>query len=115
MSVVFETMRKSPAVSVWILPELAGRERVAILPSGLPVEKEKEAPEAPGTSRSKPSAPPAAVLLADKAANTVSPSRRRVGVSFLVFVLLRSLIMFTVLFVSAFLIGGRAVGWRPRT
>ena len=32
---------KSSAVSVWILPGLDGRERVAIFPSGLPVEKEK--------------------------------------------------------------------------
>src|SRR6058998_4124743 len=115
MRVVFETMMKSSAVSVWILPGLGGRERVAIFPSGLPVEKEKEAAEAPETSRSKPSAPAPAALLADKAANTVSPSRRRVGVSFIVFVLFRSLIMFQCLFVSALLTGGRAVGWRPRT
>src|ERR1051325_840237 len=34
---------KSSAVSVWIFPALEGRESVAILPSGFPVEKEKEA------------------------------------------------------------------------
>src|SRR5882672_5364414 len=104
MSVVFETMMKSSAVSVWILPGLGERERVAIFPSGLPVEKEKEAAEAPETIRSKPSAPTAVVLLADKAANTVSPRRWRVGVSF-VFVLFRSLIIFQGSFVSALLTG----------
>ena len=33
---------KSSAVSVWIFPGLATRDSVAILPSGLPVEKKKE-------------------------------------------------------------------------
>ena len=37
---------KSSAVSVWIVPELGGRESVPIFPSGLPVEKEKELAEA---------------------------------------------------------------------
>ena len=44
---------KSSAVSVWIFPGLAGRESVAIFPSGSPVEKEKEAAEAWDGTRSK--------------------------------------------------------------
>src|ERR1043165_6535722 len=92
MRVMFEAMMKSSAVSVWILPEPDGRERVAIFPSGLPVEKEKEAAGASETSKSKLSAP-MAVLLADKAAFTSGSSRRGVGVSSIVFVLFRSLII----------------------
>jgi len=40
--------RKSSAVSVWIFPGLATRDKVAILPSGLPVEKKKEVATAGG-------------------------------------------------------------------
>ena len=52
MTTQFVTV-KSSAVSVWIFPGLGGRESVAILPSGLPVEKEKEAAEAGDASKSK--------------------------------------------------------------
>src|SRR6185503_13723952 len=89
--------RKSSAVSVWILPGLDGRESVAIFPSGSPVEKIKEAAEACEASRSKASAP-AVVLLAERAANTNFPSRRRAGVSFIDFVLFSSVIITCFLF-----------------
>src|SRR5881394_3321435 len=70
---------KSSAVSVWLLPALAGRERVATFPSGSPVEKEKGAAEAPATSSSSANAP-AVVLLVESAV------QRRAGVSLIVFV-----------------------------
>src|SRR6185369_6017037 len=89
MSVVSETMMKSSAVSVWILPRLDGRERVAIFPSGWPVENEKEAAEAWEASRSKASTPPA-VFVAENAANTNRGARRRGDVSVIMFILFRS-------------------------
>src|SRR5258708_16060692 len=50
---VFSLKTKSSAVSVWTLPGLAGLERVAIFPSGLPVEKMKELADAGAASRSE--------------------------------------------------------------
>src|SRR6185369_2289120 len=93
MSVVFETTKKSSAVSVWILPGLDARERVAIFPSGSPVEKEKEAADACNTSRSKASAP-RMILFVGRAGCATCPSQRRVGVSFIDLILFRSLIDF---------------------
>src|SRR5262249_49161034 len=72
---------KSSAVSVWILPRLGGRERVAIFPSASPVEKEKEAADARETRKSKASAP-TAVLPAEKAAHKNWKCRPGVGRSF---------------------------------
>src|SRR5438874_1185743 len=94
---------KSSAVSVWIPPALGGRETVAIFPSGLPVEKEKEPAEACPTSSSEARAP-TAVLLVDSPANTKGFSQRRVGVSFVVCFLSRLFIItyFLVYFISRF-------------
>src|SRR6266581_7977082 len=110
MRVVFETMTKSSAVSVWILPGLAGRERVAIFPSGEPVENEKEAAEARETSRSK-AIVITTVLWAESAANPNGHNRRRTGVSFIDFVLLRSFIITCsiVCLFPALLTGARSV------
>src|SRR5437762_9561487 len=91
MSVVSVRM-KSSVVSVWILPGLDGRESVAIFPSGAPVEKEKEAADAREASGSKARAT-TEVLWAESAANPNSRNRRRTGVSFIDFVLLRSFII----------------------
>src|SRR6476661_6046129 len=85
MSVVSATT-KSSAVSVWIDVAVAGRDRVAIFPSGLPVEKEKIEAEPRDASSRKASAP-TLVLLAQSADRTSEPSRRRVGVGFIVFIL----------------------------
>src|SRR5437868_6153851 len=38
---VFSVSTKSSAVSIWIVPALAGRDAVPIFPSGSPVEKKK--------------------------------------------------------------------------
>src|SRR5689334_7747779 len=48
---------KSSAVSVCWLPGAAGRERVAIFPSGSPVEKKKGAADAREATRKEASAP----------------------------------------------------------
>src|SRR5437867_125940 len=106
MSVVFETMMKSSAVSVWNLPGLDGRERVAIFPSGSPVENEKEAAEAWRTSSSKARAP-AALFLVERAAHPNSPGPRIAGVSFVVFILFRSFVITGFIYVSAFLTGAK--------
>ena len=47
-------MKSSPDSVSWLTPEPGpGRDAVAIFPSGLPVEKEKEAAEACAAKRSK--------------------------------------------------------------
>src|ERR1043165_7011208 len=84
---------KSSAVSVWILPGLAGRESVAIFPSGSPVEKEKEAAFALAIRQSSSSAP-RDVLLAESSAKPSRPIRRHVGASFCVIFLLFIIVCF---------------------
>ena len=51
--IVFSVRTKSSAASVWIFPELAIRERVAIRPSGSPVEKEKDPAKAEVIERTR--------------------------------------------------------------
>src|SRR6267142_2547731 len=102
MSVVFETMMKSSAVSVWILPGLDGRESVAIFPSGSPVEKEKEAAVAFAIRQSNATAPKV-VLPAESSANPNRPIRRQAGASFCV--------LFLLIMIVCFIFGFRASDW----
>src|SRR3954447_7025185 len=78
---------RSSAVSVWSLPVLAGRARVATFPSGLPVEKANGLAGAWAASRSKAIAPPVILLEASD------------GMALIMFVLFRWFIVF-ILFIA---------------
>src|SRR6476660_4784672 len=80
--------RKSSAVSVWIFPSLAGRDSVAILPSGFPVENVKEAAAAEDPA---PGKAPSVAAKASKTAFVLSRLK-------LVFTDIVSLVGFVVLF-----------------
>ena len=88
---------KSSAVSVWSLPGPDGRERVAIFPSGSPVEKVKEAAEAWKPSSSKARAL-AVVFLMERFDHANRPRPRSAVVSFLVFVSFRSFVITSFIF-----------------